>query len=75
MSCKTLLWQGMACLCCSLTNTSLKAQNSLKKLERIAVDNKRELFKEKRLAVRKKLRDKLCNLLCCCGSSSEVDAV
>jgi len=54
---------------------TLKAQNSLKKLRRTAVDIKKELFKEKRLAVKKKVRDKLCNLLYCCGSSSEVDAV
>jgi len=53
----------------------LKEQNSLKKLRRIAVDTKKELFKEKRLAVKKKVRDKLCNLLCSCGSSSEVDVV
>lgn len=50
-------------------------QNSLKKLKTVAVDYKKDLFKEKRLAVRKKLPDKLCNLLCCCGSSNEVDAV
>ncbi|DBB10449.1 TPA: hypothetical protein ACH3X3_001991 [Trebouxia sp. C0006] len=52
---------------------SLKAQNSLKKLKRTEIDTKKELFKEKRLAVRKKVRDKFCNFLCCCGSSSEVD--
>ncbi len=60
-----------------LQSDTLKAQilNPLKKLRRTAVDIKKELFKEKRLAVKKKVRDKLCNLLYCCGSSSEVDAV
>ncbi len=53
----------------------MKAQNSLKKLRRIAVDTKKELFKEKCLAVKKKVRDKMCNLLCCCGASSKVDVV
>ncbi|KAA6419989.1 MAG: hypothetical protein FRX49_10011 [Trebouxia sp. A1-2] len=54
---------------------TLKAQNSLKKLKRTALGTKKALFKEKRLVVKQKMRDKLCNLLSWCGSSSEVNVV
>ncbi|DBA76972.1 TPA: hypothetical protein ACH3X1_009565 [Trebouxia sp. C0004] len=52
-----------------------RLMNSLMKFKRNAVDTKKELCKEKHLAVRKRVWDKLCNLLCCCVPSSEVDVV